>query len=697
MGKLEDLIAQVGDAALRQSLVAAASEVKETRNFGLVFEQHIPETVALLGLPVRRGHRVRLRSQMDSGPDFLVTKMRKKVLSLEAGDGTTLDVHSDEVAIVKRFGEPIYPTLSPIGAVRRSDGPAHTVINGENYHALQTLLYLHEGKVDCIYIDPPYNTGARDWKYNNNYVDDQDTWRHSKWLSFIEKRLILAKRLLKDDGVLIITIDENELHHLGMLLARVIPEARRQLVTICINPSGASNEGLSRVEEYAFFCYLGASRPVPIDWDLLGDRPAGDAKAGKRGIRWEWLLRGGGSWYRSSRPNLCYPVLLDEAGSTIVGVGEPFGGTDEGDRPQRVEGRLAAWPVRSDGRLGIWRVDGARLMSLVDSGYAFVSDRDEERGTWTLRYLLSGTIKAISAGELVVVARGHRGEVQVAARDRSVAIPKTVWRSTRHIAGGAGGTQMLTNLLGERNLFDYPKSVYAVRDSIAVAVGDRKNALVLDFFAGSGTTLHATCLLNAEDGGTRRSILVTNNELSELDARRLRERGLYRGDKEFEACGIFERVTRPRCSAAVSGVAATGEPIRATYLDGRSIGAGFEETVEYYNLQYLDPDSVRLGDQLDAILPMLRLAVGALGPIPASSGEAWVRPDGASWAVLVDDARFAKFRAAIDGCPELTHVWLVTTSEEAFARMRTQLRPELSVSMLYRDYLRNFEINTEQS
>lgn len=696
MGKLEDLIAQVGDAALRQSLAAAASEAKESRNFGLVFEQHIPETVAVFGLPVRRAQRVRLRSQIDDGPDFVVTKATKKALSLTAEDGTSLDVDPRDVAVVKRFGEPIYPTLTPIGEVRRSDGPAHTVVNGENYHALQTLLFLYEGQVDCIYIDPPYNTGARDWKYNNHYVDDQDTWRHSKWLSFIEKRLLLARRLLKDDGVLIVTIDENELHHLGMLLDDMFPEARRQLVTICIQPSGASNEGLSRVEEYAFFCFFGDSKPVPIDWDLLGDRQAGDAKAGKRGIRWEWLLRGGGSWYRTSRPNLCYPVLLDDEGTRIVGVGEPWPDADESDRPDRVDGKLAAWPVRSDGRLGIWRVDGTRLMKLVETGYAYVSDRDEQRGTWTLRYLLSGTVKAIESEELVVVGRGDRGEVRVATRDRNVAVPKTVWRSARHIAGGAGGTQMLTNLLGERNLFNYPKSVYAVRDSLAVAVGDRKNALMLDFFAGSGTTLQATCLLNVEDGGTRRSILVTNNELSEHDARRLQKEGLARGDAAFEACGIFERVTRPRCSAAVSGVSATGEPITATYLDGRSIGAGFEESVEYYKLEYLDPDSVRLGDQLSAVLPMLRLAAGAVGTIPESGEEAWLIPSNASWAVLLDDARFAKFRALIEGRPELTHVWLVTTSEESFARMRGQLPPDLRVSMLYRDYLRNFEINTEQ-
>ncbi len=696
MGKLEDLIAQVEDANLRQSLAAAASEAKEARNFGLVFEQHIPETVAVLGLPLRRGQRVRLRSQIDTGPDYTVVKVTKKAATLGADDGSTLDVTPGDVAVVKRFGDPIYPTLRPIGEVRRSDGAAHTVINGENYHALQTLLYLYEGQVDCIYIDPPYNIGARDWKYNNHYVDDQDSWRHSKWLSFIEKRLVLAGRLLKDDGVLIVTIDENEVHHLGLLLEALFPEARRQMVTICINPSGASNEGLSRVEEYAFFCSFGSARPVPLEWDLLCDRPAGDAKAGKRGIRWEWLLRGGGSWYRSSRPNLCYPVLLD-ADERIVGVGEPFAGPDDATPPSEVDGHRAAWPIRSDGRLGIWRVDGRRLMALVAKGFAYVSDRDDSRGTWTIRYLLSGTIDAIESGALEVVGRGEHGEVRVDVPGRNRAVPKTVWRASRHTAGGGGGTQMLTNLLGERNLFNFPKSVYAVRDCLEVAVGDRPSALVLDFFAGSGTTMHATCLLNAERGTAMKSVIVTNNELSEKDARRLAENGVFPGDREYEALGIFERVTRPRCAAAVTGVAATGARISANYLDGRPIGDGFHEAVEFYKLEYLDPDSVRLGDQLDAILPMLRLAAGAVGSIPALGANPWLIPDEAPWAILLDDSRFAKFRAAIEKRPDLTHVWLVTTSEESFARMRVQLPVDLRVSMLYRDYLRNFEINTEQS
>ncbi len=160
---------------------------------------------------------------------------------------------------------------------------------------------------------------------------------------------------------------------------------------------------------------------------------------------------------------------------------------------------------------------------------------------------------------------------------------------------------------------------------------------------------------------------------------------------------MFERVTRARCTAAVTGETPNGDTVPGDYVHGSPLSEGFDEAVEFYKLEYLDPDSVRLGDQLDAILPMLRLAGGAVGSIPAVGADPWLISDDASWAILLDDSRFAKFRAAVEKRPDLTHVWLVTTSEEAFARMRVQLPVDLCVSMLYRDYLRNFEINTEQA
>lgn len=190
--------------------------------FGLVFERHLPESVRAYGAPIRAGDAVQLRAEA-SGAEYVVEKSTTRTVTARDTDGKVAEYKPRELVVVKRFGEPAYPALSSVDTVVRSDErPFHSVINGENYHALQLLRYLYRGKVDCIYIDPPY-TGASDWKYNNRYVDGQDRWRHSKWLSFMEKRLTVARDLLKPDGVLIVTIDEHEVHHLGVLLEQIFP------------------------------------------------------------------------------------------------------------------------------------------------------------------------------------------------------------------------------------------------------------------------------------------------------------------------------------------------------------------------------------------------------------------------------------------------------------------------------------------
>ena len=160
---------------------------------------------------------------------------------------------------MKRFGEPMYPALVPVDRVTRAQGkPYHTLINADNFHALQVLLYCYEAKVDVIYIDPPYNSGARDWKYNNDYVDRADQYRHSKWLSMMKRRLELAKRLLRRDGVLIVTIDENEVGHLSVLLESIFPEYLRHMVSAVINPKGTGKLNFARVRRIHIFL-----RPQP--------------------------------------------------------------------------------------------------------------------------------------------------------------------------------------------------------------------------------------------------------------------------------------------------------------------------------------------------------------------------------------------------------------------------------------------------
>ena len=218
MARIDDLVAQIADKALKQRLESALADMRRRQRFGLVYEEHLPETTALLHFPVQVGATVQRRSDTENGKLYRVTSVscRTAGLELESG-GAEESAAIEDLLVVKRFGDPIFPALTTLGAVTEgpADKPYHAVINGENFHALQLLAYLYEGQVDCIYIDPPYNTGARDWKYNNRYIDSNDGWSHSKWLSFMEKRLSLSKNLLKRDGVLIVTIDEHEVHHLG--------------------------------------------------------------------------------------------------------------------------------------------------------------------------------------------------------------------------------------------------------------------------------------------------------------------------------------------------------------------------------------------------------------------------------------------------------------------------------------------------
>src|SRR5450759_1485612 len=239
MAKIEDLIAQIPDERLRKGIAAEVKALKKTKKFGLVFEEHLPETVRLPRLPVKRGELVALKREAGNQL-WRVKTIHKNIATCDTATSEAKEFPGADLAVVRSVGDAIYPALVPVDRVERGgpDKPWHLLINADNFHALQLLLYSYEGKVDVIYIDPPYNTGARDWKYNNDYVDKNDAFRHSKWLSMMKKRLLLAKRLLKPSGVFVVTIDEHEVHYLGALLEDHLPEYARQMVTIIINEKG---------------------------------------------------------------------------------------------------------------------------------------------------------------------------------------------------------------------------------------------------------------------------------------------------------------------------------------------------------------------------------------------------------------------------------------------------------------------------
>ena len=257
MAAIHDLLAQVQDEALRARLEQEINRLSKTKKFGLVFEEHLPECTPLYDIPIKRGSTVAKKTgavsdmyEVSAIKDGVATCYHKVTEEKE-------EIPVQELVSVAQFGEPIYPYLKPIDSICNAPDSDlwHTLIEADNYHALQLLEYLYAGKVDCIYIDPPYNTGAKDWKYNNDYVDSVDAYRHSKWLSFIKRRLLLAKKLLNPtDSVLIITIDEKEYLHLGYLLEELFPEARIQMISTVINPTGTKRaDEFSRTNEFIFF------------------------------------------------------------------------------------------------------------------------------------------------------------------------------------------------------------------------------------------------------------------------------------------------------------------------------------------------------------------------------------------------------------------------------------------------------------
>ena len=202
MSRLTDLLARVKTANLQLGLdlEREVEALQSRRAFGLNFERHQPEAVQLPGRPVRKGDKVRVLPERGSTAQgdprlWTVKSIDKGIARLESVDGRAGKDAAPvaDLVVVAGFRDPIFPGLVSTGKVERGgDKPFHTVINAENYHALKALTYTHRGRIDAIYIDPPYNTGARDWKYNNDYVEADDHYRHSKWLAMMERRLLIA-------------------------------------------------------------------------------------------------------------------------------------------------------------------------------------------------------------------------------------------------------------------------------------------------------------------------------------------------------------------------------------------------------------------------------------------------------------------------------------------------------------------------
>lgn len=221
--------------------------------------------------------------------------------------------------------------------------PFNLIIEGDNYHALSVLNYTHTGKVDLIYIDPPFNTGAKNWKYNNRYVDEKDEYRHSKWLSMMHHRLTIAKRLLKEDGSLICAIDKNEHSHLDILLEEIFNNFERHTITIVHNPKGVQGKNFSYTHEYAIFV-------IPKNKKTIINR-----QLDKQDIYVSNLRNWGGESLRTDAKNCFYPIIVK--GNKITSFGQ-VAQNDFHPKHSNVSlgnGEIAVYPIDSKGIERKWR------------------------------------------------------------------------------------------------------------------------------------------------------------------------------------------------------------------------------------------------------------------------------------------------------------------------------------------------------
>ena len=560
MAAINDLIAQIQDAELRNKIEQEVNRMNKQKKFGLVFEEHLQECTPLYEMLVNCGSNVALKSENINDIYRVIAINNEKALCIKEDEKEEWNIA--DLVVVAKFGEPIYPYLKQIDSVCNAPDSDlwHTLIEADNYHALQLLEYLYAGKVDCIYIDPPYNTGAKDWKYNNDYVDGNDSYRHSKWLSMMHKRLRLAKKLLNPKtGVLIVTIDEHEVHHLRTLLEDVFSDYYIQMTTDVINLKGVTQGRFSRVEEYNIFCFASNAFVAESNDNLL------NLPKDKKYPRWKGLLRSGTDALRADRENMFYPVLIDESIQKVVAAGEPLPINFAPDVEEKINGYSVAWPIREDGSWGRWSVGADTLSMLIEKGYVSCGKYDKKRKTWGITYISQPNQKAIEEGKIIITDRNPiTGVVTVEYASNENRVIKTVWHRTSHDAG-AYGSDILTAIIGKTDAFSFPKSLYAEHDSIATIVRNNKEALIIDFFAGSGTTLHAVNLLNAADGGHRRCILVTNNEVSDQEAKILTEQGYKPGDEEWEKLGIAHSVTWPRTVGSIKGCDINGIPLKGNY------------------------------------------------------------------------------------------------------------------------------------
>lgn len=650
-------IAKVGDPDLRKVLTREVELLKDSREFGLVFDRHLPESARLPTHPIRVGSTV--VSKADAA-DVARVVVEINEVSARLDDGAEQPLA--ELVVFNDFGNVVYPGLRSVERISRAtaDAPWHTVINGENLHALQMLRQTHAGAVDLIYIDPPYNTGNEGWIYNDKYVDASDRAKSSKWLSFMERRLTIAQSLLKPTGVIIVAIGDDEHHRLRMLMDQIFGPSN--FISNVVWQGGRKNDSryVSNGADYMLMYARDGEVLTAADVRWREEKPGVDEVLAQGELVWaacgpdaEVATSEMRAWFRSqpkdspAQAMARYVYFLPDGRlCRDSDISWPGGGGPRYPVKHPVTGNLV--PVPNDG----WRYSTPeRMAQAINEGWVIFRDDDT---------------KPISRKVSLV---DIQGQVALSVFDRQ-----------RTHAG-----RHLLSLLGDKR-FPYPKDHEVLMRWIRLTAPN--DAVILDFFGGSGTTTEAVMRLNAEDGGTRQSILVTNNEVGAKQAKELRKAGHYPGDPEWEELGVFEYVTRPRVATVVTG----------TRPDGSTYSDGLPANVDFLELTYVDEGEARRGRAFEEIAPLLWLEAGATGErIDEIDPSGWALTS--AYGLLFEMDALKPFadavteRAMADDLPAV--IFVVTDSPTELRVVIERLPIGCKVRRLYESYVERFALGVD--
>ncbi len=351
--------------------------------------------------------------------------------------------------------------------------PINYIIEGDNFYSLNLLKFTHKRSFDLIYIDPPYNRPGQRFKYNNEFIDNEDPWYHSSWLSFMNHRLKIAKELLKDDGVFICAIDEKEQEALGLLLQKIFPNHEIEIIVNQHNKRGKQGRGLSFCHEYHYILYPkdGKKYIFPQEVNVEDQKPGQMRQWGSESMRDDPKVPG---------RSMFYPIYIKD--NKVIKAGEPLpdGAKEPSPNEDAENGMIKVWPI----------------------------DQNNIPRKW---YYGRKSIEEKNKKGLLIVVKNSRNNLYEIKHYKETNKVKSMWYDKRFDAN-AFGSKLLTNILGKEIKGMYPKSIYTLEECLKITIKNKKNAKVLDFFAGSGTTGHAVLNINKLDDGNRSFIMCTNNE-----------------------------------------------------------------------------------------------------------------------------------------------------------------------------------------